>query len=118
MTMVTSKISFAVFLLRIVSRRIHAWIIYAASMCTVVGGVALFFVTTFQCKPVSHYWDKRGDGTCLDMNIIVALAYLYSAFSVITDFTFAVLPAFLIWGLNMKKRARFVLIFLIAMGCV
>lgn len=118
MSMVTSKLSFAVFLLRIVSRRIHAWIIYAASMCTVVGGVAFFLVTLFQCKPISHYWDKTGDGVCISMDIIIALGYLYSAFSVITDFTFAVLPAFLIWGLNMKKRARFVLIFLIAMGCV
>ena len=116
--MVTSKISFAWFLLRIVAKRIHTWIIYAASMCTIIGGVAFFFVSLLQCQPVSYYWDKRSDGHCLKMSIIVALGYLYSVFSLITDLTFAILPAFVIWHLNLKKRARFILIVLIAMGCV
>lgn len=115
--MVTSKLSFAWFLLRIVTNRMHAWIIYLASMCTVVGGVVFFFVTMLQCQPVSHYWDKTGEGKCISMDIIVALGYLYSAFSVITDFTYAILPGFLIWNLNMKKRARCILIVLIVMGC-
>lgn len=87
-------------------------------MCTIIGGVAFFFVSLLQCQPVSYYWDKRSDGHCLKMSIIVALGYLYSVFSLITDLTFAILPAFVIWHLNLKKRARFILIVLIAMGCV
>lgn len=52
------------------------------------------------------------------MNIIMALAYVYSAFSVITDFTFAILPAFVIWNLQLKMRAKFALIVLVTMGCL
>lgn len=116
--MVVSKLSFAWFLLRIVTKRIHAWVIYGAAMCTVIAGGAFFFVTLFQCNPISHYWDKTGQGHCIDMKIIVALGYLYSVFSMVTDFTFAILPAFVVWQLNLQKRARVSLIVLIAMGCM
>lgn len=117
-TMIASKLSFAWFLLRIVNKKLHTWIIYAASMCTVVGGVVFFFVTLLQCQPISHYWNKTGEGHCISMDIIIALGYLYSVFSVITDFSFAILPGFVIWHLNLQKRARLILIVLITMGCV
>ncbi len=116
--MITSKLSFAWFLLRIINKKAHAWIIYSASMCTVVGGVVFFFVTLLQCHPISHYWDKTDSGHCISMDIIIALGYLYSAFSVVTDFTFAILPGFVVWHLNLQKRARLVVIILITMGCV
>ncbi|KAJ4144275.1 hypothetical protein LMH87_003165 [Akanthomyces muscarius] len=117
-TMITSKLSFAWFLLRIINKKAHAWIIYSASMCTVVGGVVFFFVTLLQCHPISHYWDKTDSGHCISMDIIIALGYLYSAFSVVTDFAFAILPGFVVWHLNLQKRARLVVIILITMGCV
>ncbi|EGX93830.1 integral membrane protein, putative [Cordyceps militaris CM01] len=118
LTMVASKVSFAWFLLRIVNKQTHAWLIYAATMCTVLGGLVFFFVTLLQCQPISHYWDKTGAGHCISMDVVIALAYLYSAFSVITDFTFAILLGFVVWHLNLQKRARIVVIFLITMGCV
>ncbi|KAL3959507.1 hypothetical protein ACCO45_004624 [Purpureocillium lilacinum] len=117
LTMITSKVSFAWFLLRITTTRAHSWIIYGASLCTIVAGGVFFFVTLFQCNPVSSYWDKDQGGHCLSMDIIMALAYLYSVFSVITDFTFAILPGFIIWHLKLKTRARVALIGLVVMGC-
>ncbi|UNI24555.1 hypothetical protein JDV02_010290 [Purpureocillium takamizusanense] len=117
LTMITSKVSFAWFLLRITTTRSHSLIIYGASLCTVVAGGVFFFVTLFQCNPISSYWDKDQGGHCLNMNIIMALAYLYSVFSVITDFTFAILPGFIIWHLKLKTRARVALIGLVVMGC-
>jgi hypothetical protein len=96
----------------------HSWIIYGASLCTIVAGLAFFFVTLFQCSPISFYWDKDQSGRCLDINIIMALAFLYSAFSVITDFTFAILPAFVIWNLQLQIRAKVALIVLVTMGCL
>ncbi|KAJ6439291.1 integral membrane protein [Purpureocillium lavendulum] len=89
-TMITSKVSFAWFLLRITTTRMHSWIIYGASLCTILAGTIFFFVTLFQCTPVSFYWDKDLHGKCLDMNVIMALAYLYSVLSIFTDFTSAV----------------------------
>lgn len=116
--MICSKLSFAWFLLRITTARIHAWIIYGASTVTVLAGFAFFFVTLFQCHPISYYWDRDQSGHCFKMNVIMAVAYIYSAISVLTDFTFAALPGFVIWNLQMAKKTKIALIVLIAMGCV
>lgn len=116
--MIVSKMSIGFFLLRITTRRLHSWIIYMAMMFTVLAGVVFFFVTLFQCHPISFFWNKSQPGSCIDVNIVIALAYLYSAFSVISDLTFAILPAFLVWNLQLRKKTKFALIPLLIMGCV
>ncbi|KAF6804786.1 integral membrane protein [Colletotrichum sojae] len=118
LSMITSKMSIAYFLLRIATRKIHIWIIYTAMLFTVLAGFVFFLVTLFQCMPVSYFWNKDLDGKCIDVNVVIALAYLYSAFSVISDLTFAILPGFLVWGLQLKRRAKLALIPLLVMGCV
>ena len=115
--MICSKISIGYFLLRITVKRLHTWIIYGAMAITVMTGVVFFFVTIFQCNPVSYFWNKDQKGTCVPVEVIIALTFLYSVFSVISDFTFAILPAFLISGLNMDRRTKTVLIPLFAMAC-
>ncbi|KAG6007363.1 hypothetical protein E4U21_006067 [Claviceps maximensis] len=117
LTMIACKLSFAWFLLRITTRRLHSLIIYGASLCTVLAGLAFFLVTLFQCRPISYYWDKDQHGACVPMDIIMALAYVYSVFSVLTDFTFAVLPAFVIWSLQLERRAKVAVVMLVSMGC-
>ncbi|KAG6004491.1 hypothetical protein E4U54_000531 [Claviceps lovelessii] len=113
LTMIACKLSFAWFLLRITTHRLHRLVIYAASLCTVLAGLAFFLVTLFQCRPVSYYWDKTDQhGACVPMDIIMALAYVYSVFSVLTDFTFAILPAFVIWGLQLERRAKVAVVLL------
>ncbi|KAG6027702.1 hypothetical protein E4U41_000860 [Claviceps citrina] len=118
LTMIACKLSFAWFLHRITTQRLHTVIIYCASLFTVLAGLAFFLVTLFQCRPISFYWNKeqRG-GTCLPMNIVMALAYLYSVLSVLTDFTLAILPAFVIWNLQLQRRTKIAVIFLVCMGC-
>ncbi|KAF4783300.1 hypothetical protein HER10_EVM0008434 [Colletotrichum scovillei] len=118
LSMIVSKMSIGFFLLRITTRRLHSWIIYMAMMFTVLAGVVFFFVTLFQCHPISFFWNKSQPGSCIDVNIVIALAYLYSAFSVISDLTFAILPAFLVWNLQLRKKTKFALIPLLIMGCV
>jgi hypothetical protein len=106
-------------LLRIAIKKVHTWIIYFAMMISVVAGLAFFFVTLFQCHPISYFWNTYSqDGTCVNIEIIIALGYLYSCFSIISDFTFAILPAFLVMGLQLKTRTKIALIPLLAMGCM
>ena len=117
--MITSKLSIGWFLLRIAIKRIHSWIIYAAMAMSVIAGVVFFFVTLFQCNPISYFWDKTTqDGECISMEIIIGLGYLYSVFSIISDFTFALIPAFLVWNLQLNRRTKMALIPLLTMGCM
>ena len=116
--MIASKISIGWFLLRITVRRIDIWIIYCVMLITVLTGIVFFFVTLFQCTPVEFFWDTHLNGHCVPMEVIIALTYLYSAFSVICDFTFALLPLALIWSLNMDRKSKLALIPIMAMACV
>ncbi|KAI0144917.1 hypothetical protein BJ166DRAFT_80602 [Pestalotiopsis sp. NC0098] len=117
-SMITSKLSIGVFLLRITVQRIHHYILYLAMFCSVMTGLVFFFVTIFQCHPVTYFWWKEQDGTCIDSGIIAALTYLYSAISVICDFTFALLPLHMIRGLQMHRKTKYALIPILGMGCV
>lgn len=120
-SMITSKISIGYFLLRIAVKKVHQWTIYAAMAISAVAGLAFFFVTLFQCTPANYFWDKYipgVEGVCIPSDVVVGLAFLYSVFSVISDFTFALLPAFLLWDLKLKRRTKFAIIPLLAMGCM
>ena len=117
--MIASKISIGYFLLRITVRRIDLLIIYGVMVVTVVTGVVFFFLTLFQCWPVEFFWDKTIEGgSCIDINVIVTATYVYSAFSVVCDFTFALLPIVLIWKLNMNTRTKMALVPIMTMACV
>ncbi|KAF2752105.1 hypothetical protein M011DRAFT_516460 [Sporormia fimetaria CBS 119925] len=118
-TMITSKLSIGWFLLRIAIKRLHTIIIWVAMTMSLVAGVVFFFITLFQCQPISYFWHKVGqEGQCISIEIVIGLAYLYSTFSVISDFTFALLPAFLVMGLQLNKRTKTALIPLLTMGCI
>lgn len=118
-SMILSKISIGCFLLRISVKRIHTWIIYTAMFVSTFACTAFFFVTLFQCNPIRFFWAKSlEDGTCINNTVIIALGFIYSIFSIIADFTFALLPAFLVWNLQLKRRTKIALIPLLTMGCV
>jgi hypothetical protein len=121
--MIFSKTSIGLFLLRVTIKPIHKLIIYCAMGITVLTGLVFFFVTLLQCSPVSFFWTRftanaPKDGFCVDINIIIALTFLYSGCAIISDFTFALLPFFLIKDLNMPLRAKVMLIPVLGMACM
>ncbi|KAM0254600.1 hypothetical protein ACHAQJ_006636 [Trichoderma viride] len=118
LSMIAAKLSVGYFLLRLMIRRLEKMIIYGVMGLTVLTGVLFFFVTLLQCQPLSYFWDKNQDGHCISIEIIIIITYVYSAFSVICDFTFALLPIYIIWGLNMKKMNKVALIPIMAMACI
>lgn len=118
LTMMTAKLSFGYLLLRIVIIIEHRWIIYFTSFCVMTAGTTYFFVTVFQCNPVAHYWNDAIPGRCIPLHVYVGLGYLYSAVSVLTDLIFALLPAFIIWHLQIRSDIRYILILLMGLGCV
>ncbi|KAK4172565.1 hypothetical protein QBC36DRAFT_73059 [Triangularia setosa] len=120
-TMILSKLSIAHFLLRITIHRVHRWIIYFAAIITVASCATFFFVSLFQCYPVYYFWTKHtdpGSGTCINMQVVIGLAYLFSAMSIMSDFTFALLPAWIVSHLNMRARTKAALITLMGLGCL
>jgi hypothetical protein len=118
LTMISAKISIGLFLLRVAVRPMHRKIILLVMSLTVLTGVVFFFVTLFQCSPISYFWFRMDGGTCVNVYVIIGLTYLYSAVSAICDFTFGLLPIFMVWNLNMARDAKLMLIPILSMACV
>ena len=113
------KISIGLFLLRVTIKPVQRWIIHIVMSLTVLTGLVFFFVTLLQCMPLSYFWDKFSQtGRCIDIDVIIVLTFIYSGVSVLCDFTFALLPIFLVWNLNMSAKTRILLIPILGMACV
>lgn len=118
-TLLASKLSVGYYLLRITTQRLHRWIIYVACVACVVGSMTFFFVTLLQCQPISYAWKKFSEaGTCIAIDTIINIMYGYSAFTLVTDFAFTLLPAWLVFNLQMNTRTKVVLTLILSMACM
>jgi hypothetical protein len=119
LTMILSKVSIAWFLLRLTACRVHVIIIYVAMAIAASSCLAFIMTTLFQCHPVSAFWTRPYQlGRCIGVENIILLAYVYSACSVATDLTLALLPAWIICRLNISYKSKAASIPLLAMGCM
>ncbi|CAI6340508.1 unnamed protein product [Periconia digitata] len=102
------KTSIGIFLLRIAVDRVHRMILWTCLIVIQVYSVFFFFLFTFQCTPVSNFWTRfRGvEGKCIDSNIIVGTFYGYSALVCITDWTFSIVPIFIVRRLQMSSQKK------------
>lgn len=118
-TMALTKMSITFFFRRVIVERVHKWILAIAAVLTVISCSIFFFACIFQCWPVSYFWNKYSQtGTCIPDAIVIALAMLFSVINIITDFTFALMPAWILSHLNMKRKTKLALSVLMGLGCV
>ena len=118
LTMIIVKLSIGLLLLRLTINKIHIWILYIMMALSAITGIVFFFVTMFQCFPVSFFWNKAEAGSCIDVHILEGLTYLYGAINAITDFTFGLLPLALIYNLQMDRKTKILLAPILSMGCM
>jgi hypothetical protein len=119
--MIFAKVSIGYFLLRVTVSRIHRRIIYTMVYLTVVTGIVFLFVTAFQCTPISYFWeriDPSKPGHCINIDTIIGLTYFFSSVNALCDFTFGLLPVFLVWDLKMDRKEKIALVPILGMGCV
>lgn len=118
-TCVIAKLSVCITLLRITIDRLHAWVIFGAMTLSVVVGLIFFFFTIFQCHPVNYFWNRGSEtGACIDMNLLIGIAYLYSVGAALTDLTIGLLPVALIWNLHMNQRTKAAIVGILGIGCM
>jgi hypothetical protein len=80
-------------------------------------GIAFAAQILTQCEPISFYWSATRDpsqGHCLNPRVIAGFTYAHAVVSSIGDWTFGILPAFLVSGLNMNIRSKIFVFLLLA----
>ncbi|KAI2786239.1 hypothetical protein POX_g08622 [Penicillium oxalicum] len=122
-----AKSSIAVALLRLTVIRLHTLILWGVIAVTSIIGLVFWLMLTLQCQPISFFWQRVRlqldptapvHGHCLDLDIIINMAYVYSVTATLCDLTLGLLPIFLVWKLHMNVRTKTALAGILGMGCV
>ncbi|KAH8878809.1 hypothetical protein GQ53DRAFT_834696 [Thozetella sp. PMI_491] len=122
LTNMAIKASIAIFLLRICVTRIHKAIIWVVIGVTELYSAFFFLLFVLQCRPTSLFWLRYSEnpppGSCLDASIVSNSFYGYSAISCWTDWTYSILPIFLVWKLQMNLRVKISVVVILAAGAI
>lgn len=116
-----AKISITIALLRLTVKRVHRIILWANIGIVISIGLMFWLVLLLDCHPISYFWnrvDPRYSGTCLPVQILLDIAYLYSALTIICDLTLGILPIFLIWTLQMNRRTKIAVGGILSLGAM
>lgn len=117
-TITFTKLSVSWFILRLTTiNRTHRRIVHGAITLTVCNGIMFITFTIVQCQPIHFFWDQRGHGKCVDRRIFLAVGSTCSI-NIVTDLVYALLPAWIIYHLQMKLKTRIALMILMGMGCL
>ncbi|KAE8355336.1 hypothetical protein BDV28DRAFT_155467 [Aspergillus coremiiformis] len=104
---------------RITPNRMHTVILYMTSALTVLIGVIFILLTIFGCTPVDFFWNRMTkSGKCVDPNALAGIAYMASVVAATADFTLGLLPCFIVWKLQMNRRTKVALAFIMGLGCI
>ncbi|KAJ5793472.1 hypothetical protein N7457_000071 [Penicillium paradoxum] len=102
------KAAVGVFLLRIVRNKIQIGFIWACLAITAFITLFASITVIVQCIPVERSWNPSVPGRCwLDFSkVAYTIGCEYFTWFVAADFSFAILPWFVVWDLNMKRKEK------------
>jgi hypothetical protein len=99
------KSSICVTLLRIAStNKVYRFAIFCLLGLTIATFLVTFIGVLLLCNPVSANW--TGKGKCASMATMVALSYTSTASTVTTDLACVVVPAVMLWNVQMKASKK------------
>ncbi|KAG4434501.1 hypothetical protein IFR05_010006 [Cadophora sp. M221] len=113
-----SKTSFAATLLRLMPdtwQRVAIWfIIISTNTIMGISGISVYV----QCSPIERVWNRTIPGTCWPHERQTTLGMIAGGYSSAMDFVLALLPSFLLWNLQMKRREKFGVAFAMSLGAL
>ncbi|KAK7943847.1 uncharacterized protein PG986_012960 [Apiospora aurea] len=115
------KCSICFSLFRITQERRHTIPLICIMVLATFSAILGFIAVIITCQPIAKNWDPvlQNDpdyGACMDYSIIQNISYFISASSIVTDWACAILPCFIVWNLNMKRKLKFSVAGILALG--
>jgi hypothetical protein len=103
---VTIKCSIAVTLIRIAdTRRRFVWTIWGIMIATAISAIIFMIGIANICHPITTLWGETTTGSC-DLKLNSDVSFFFSAVEIATDWSLAILPAALLWNIQMKSRVK------------
>jgi hypothetical protein len=115
-----ARMSILFFYLRIFNASEFRHVGYAAISSNIAIGVGFTLVDSFQCRPVSYFWnqwDGEHKGSCLSISTI---AWAHSILNIILDLVTLGMAVWMVIRLKMmaKKKAAVIGMFVLGSACV
>ncbi|PSN59575.1 hypothetical protein BS50DRAFT_614559 [Corynespora cassiicola Philippines] len=99
------KISVAVTLLRIAeARQLFGWALWILIGMTVIAALVFCIGIANTCHPISTLWGES-NGTC-DLQLNTNVSLFFSVIEIVTDFSFSIMLAILLWNVQMKRKVK------------
>lgn len=111
------KSSICATLIRIAVQRKYIYILYGLIAATAVSNLVAFSAAVARCKPIEAAWDPS-KGKCLNQSIIITLTYVVSAVNIFTDWSVAVLPIFILWKIQMRRKLKYLTAGILGIGAL
>ncbi|OJJ73315.1 hypothetical protein ASPBRDRAFT_121131 [Aspergillus brasiliensis CBS 101740] len=114
-----TSISFA--LLRLAVHRVHRIVLWTVTGLVIVAGIMVWLIFLAGCQPVSYFWSRvtpNHHGSCVPRQTLLDIGYLYSSLIVFSDITLGIMPAVLIWHLQMDRRTKIALAGVLSLGAL
>ncbi|KUJ10401.1 uncharacterized protein LY89DRAFT_656175 [Mollisia scopiformis] len=103
----TSKASVAAFLLRITIITWHKWVLYITLLSVSVICFLCALFDYIRCDPVDSIWNPTIVARCwMSADGFTTLSLVAGVISAAADFVLAILPWFILWNLQMKRREK------------
>src|SRR6266498_2175048 len=107
LTTTVLKISLGLFFLRVTIGTWQRYTFYTLLSLSTIFGAFFFFVAIFQCGlPADFLENKTNHRICLDNRPFLAFGYTYATICFIADWTFVILPIFMLRGMKMNLHSK------------
>ncbi|KAK7908971.1 hypothetical protein PG985_014849 [Apiospora marii] len=110
------KMSIGLFLLRIAPNKVYRRLLQAVMVFTMVYTLFCFVTLLVQCTNLAVLWDPTVKATCWSKQTLQTLSYANSIINILTDMFFAVLPAPMLWNVQINVRTKASLICIMGLG--
>lgn len=99
------KCSICVTLLRIATaRRPYELFLYGLVGLVVISAIIFNVAVGNLCKPIEALWGEK-QGIC-NPSLNSSVSFFFSAVAIVTDWSLAIVPGFLLWNVQMKGRVK------------
>ncbi|KAH8589243.1 hypothetical protein B0O99DRAFT_655550 [Bisporella sp. PMI_857] len=109
------KASICATLIRVAVQRKYKYILWGLIALTTVANLVAFSAALARCKPIAAGWNPSL-GKCLDQSIIITLTYVVSAVNIFTDWSVAIIPIFILWNVQMRRKLKIITGAILAVG--
>ena len=105
-TLMFTKLSICLFLLRIPVEKIYIRPIQGTIVFLIVSNIILTLLWIFQCNPIARAWYKNTPGRCFTDAQLQRIIISQAIISILSDLMLALFPIALVWKVQIAPRIK------------